>query len=100
MSGDDGRANLRRPVAVDARMRVLSVWYDVRLLDLSSTGYRFSTFYRFSPGQRALLKLDAWETMGGEIMWQDGNIGGGRFDRPLHPSVVETIAERYRGLVA
>lgn len=98
-SGGDERASLRRVLAVHARVRVLGVWYDVQLLDLSSSGYRYTSHYRFAEGQRALLKLDSFEAMGGDVVWHIEDSGGVRFDRPLHLSVVETIAQRHPGLV-
>lgn len=90
----------RKSVRIEATLRVLSVQYRVVLLDLSASGYRIECIHRMGAGQRALLRLDSFEPMGGSIVWVDGNTAGCVFDRPLHPSVAETIAARYPGLSA
>lgn len=92
------RGSSRRSVAVSVRLRLLSVWYDVDLVDLSASGYRYASRYSFAAGQRALLKLDTFEAMGGVVVWHQDGCGGVQFDRPLHPSVVDTIAARHKGL--
>lgn len=97
-SGERARSSERCGIAVAARIRVLSVWYDVELIDLSMSGYRYASQYRFAPDQRALLKLDTFETMGGVIIWHGAGVGGVKFDRPLHASVVATIAARHPGI--
>jgi PilZ domain len=94
---DIRRAAPRKSTDLIARIRVLSTPYQVTILDLSATGFRFESVYRFAEGARCTLKIDTFETLGAKIVWMRGSIAGCLFDRPLHPSVVDAIAARHPG---
>jgi PilZ domain len=89
------RTSPRKPTTLVARLRVLSTPYQVTVLDLSATGFRFESIYRFAIGARCTLKIDTFETLGATLIWMDGGVAGCLFERPLHPSVVDAIAARH-----
>ena len=93
------RKSPRKSTNLVARLRVLSTPYEINILDLSATGFRFDSVYRFAEGSRCTLKMDTFETLGAQIVWVRGSVVGCLFERPLHPSVADAIAARHPGLI-
>lgn len=95
----DPRKSLRQQVSVGAKLRIGGANYAVELCDLSIEGFRFRCIYTIAPGQRCVVKLETFESMGANIMWVVGDEGGCQFERPLHASVAAAIAQRHPGLL-
>ncbi len=93
------RKSPRKKTQLVARLRVLSTPYEINILDLSVTGFRFDSVYRFAEGSRCTLKMDTFETLGAQVVWVRGSLVGCLFERPLHPSVVDAIAARHPGFI-
>ncbi len=54
--------------------------------------------YGFPEGSHCTLKLDSFEAIGATVVWMRNRVAGCRFDRQLHPAIVDAIALRYPGL--
>ena len=89
------RAQIRKRVAVRAKLRVMGMSYPVGVVDVSPTGFRFESMTRFAPGLHVTLTLPTFEAMGAKLIWMDHGLGGAHFDRPLHPAVTDAIAARH-----
>lgn len=75
---------------------------DIWIKDISEYGCRF--FDKFSIleiDSEILVKVGNIGPIVTEVKWREGNIVGGQFDHPLHPSVLEHIRremDRQHGL--
>lgn len=68
---------------------------DVWIKDISEYGVRF--FDKFSVltiDTEILVKIGNIGPIPTEVRWREGNTVGGRFERPLHPSVLGHIIEQ------
>lgn len=86
----------RRRVRIRALVREAgSTRVDIDVVDLSATGFRFESFYGFSPGARVFLSMPGLQPLEAEIAWRDKTTYGCRLVKPLHRAVFETIAARF-----
>ncbi len=63
----------------------------VRLLDLSTHGFRAETHLDLLPGMVVWLKLPRIETQHARVAWSRNFLVGCQFVRPLHPAVLDMI---------
>lgn len=92
------RLTMRQRISVGAKLRVFRTSYDIIITDLSATGFRMESIYRFAEETRCTMKMDTFEPMGARVMWQALGTAGCKFERPLHPAVVDAIVARHPGL--
>jgi PilZ domain len=92
----EARAAERRRVDIRALVREAgSARVDIDVVDLSSTGFRFESFYGFAVGSRVFLTIPTLHPLEGVVAWRNGHEFGCRFLVPLHRAVFETIAARF-----
>ena len=90
----DNRQTMRRAVTFRARLRDRSASrFEIKLIDLSPTGFRAETAYRLSPGATVWINLPGLASIESVIAWQNGEQIGAAFRVPLHPAVFEHIVE-------
>lgn len=63
----------------------------IKILDLSTSGFRASTHLELMIGTEVWLKLPGLETLPARVVWMDGYLMGCAFARPLHPAVLDNI---------
>lgn len=85
----------RSSIYADARLRVQGLARAITLFNVSPGGFRAEGLGLMSAGQHGTLKLDGYEPIGTTVVWAEGETIGCRFDRPLHPAVVDAIARRF-----
>jgi hypothetical protein len=92
----ESRIATRRRVKIRALVREAgSSRIDIDVVDLSATGFRFESYYRFATGTRVFLSIPSLQPLEAIIAWHGGNAYGCQLVRPLHPAVFETIAARF-----
>ena len=67
----------------------------VNVYDLSTHGFRLETFIGVHAGALVWLTLPGLEPRQASVVWLNGSFVGCRFDKPLHPAVLEAIIRRY-----
>lgn len=66
----------------------------VRILDLSTHGFRIDTHLTMQVGTQIWLRLPGLESVPAHVVWVHGHSAGCAFDRPLHPAVLAMIVQR------
>lgn len=66
----------------------------VRVLDLSTHGFRAATHLELLEGTDVWLRLPGLEPYHATVAWSEGHFVGCAFERPLHPAVVEMIVRK------
>ena len=66
----------------------------VQIIDLSVTGFRASTHLDLQDGADVWLKLPGLEALHAKVAWQNGYLIGCRFEKPLHPAVLQMVVRR------
>jgi hypothetical protein len=95
-SGMDGRRAPRASMHVIASLREPGTSkFDVKLLDLSSTGFRFETAYNFHLEARVWLTIPGMAGLEAIIKWRNSFIYGAAFVQPLYPAVMDHVAKRF-----
>src|SRR5690348_1969927 len=69
-----------------------SDWRNVRVTDLSATGFSLWWHEETDPGKSVRLRISGMSDLTAEVRWTRGRWIGCRFDRPLSPYVFEHIA--------
>jgi hypothetical protein len=91
---DDHRHQQRVPIVMRARLRDRhSHKYNVRLLDLSVTGFRAEADYSLDAGQIVWLAIPGMEGLEADIAWRSGLVIGCSFRQPLYPAVLDHIVK-------
>ncbi len=91
---NDHRRQERVPVAVAAKLRDRhSNKYDVRLLDLSVTGFRAEAHYALDAGQIVWLTIPGMQGLEATVAWRRGLEIGCNFRQPLYPAVLDHIVK-------
>ena len=66
----------------------------VRILDLSTHGFRASTHLDLQPGCDVWLKLPGLEPLHAKVAWASAHFVGCAFERPLHPAVLAMVVKK------
>jgi len=86
----------RITVTVTAKCRVCRQTYALNMIDLSEFGCKLVTgVFDIRPGDRICLRPHNLEGVWGDVIWARYRSAGVRFDRPIHPAVVEHLAREY-----
>ena len=64
----------------------------IHVIDISAEGCGFRSKGYLPVGTRVLLTLPGLEVWLATVAWSEGDKGGLKFDRPLHPAVAERFA--------
>lgn len=91
LADDHRRNHPRLRLGIPARLETLDGAREARLIDLSQTGAKIHCPGSHTIGQ-AMLQWLEFETFG-ETIWQDGELLGVRFDRPLSPAIIFTTRQ-------
>lgn len=93
----DTRATMRLPTKLDAKLRDRSgTRCNVRVVDLSLTGFRAETLSTLHPGTTVWVTLPGLQGLEATIAWQRGEHIGAAFVRPLHAAVFDHIVRLAR----
>jgi hypothetical protein len=91
-SRDDNRRQPRVPVVLRARLRNrTAAKFDIRVLDMSVTGFRAEAHYGLDPGDLVWVTLPGLQGLEATIAWRRKDVIGGRFSQPLHPAVLDHL---------
>ena len=93
---DNRRGEARVAVAGEAVMRKGYVRHAVGLCELSPGGCRTEIAERVEHGERLFVTLPGLAPMEARVRWEDGWMAGLKFDRPMHPAVVDHLARTIR----
>lgn len=89
------RAQTRRIVDLRAQVRVgTENWRPIRVVDLSSTGFRLSWLPSCSTGCRVWLRIEGLEPLPATIRWKNNGGIGCEFMRPLSAAVLDHWSTR------
>jgi hypothetical protein len=66
----------------------------VAILDLSTHGFRASTHLDLQKDADVWLKLPGLEALHARVAWANGHFIGCRFEKPLHPAVLQMVVGR------
>ena len=90
------RTDDRTPLAMSAKFKTPRGHQDVSLSDLSANGCRIGAVYLgLSVGQKILLRPEGLELLAATVCWRWGQYAGIKFDRPLHPAVVDQLCNMH-----
>ena len=94
MDSPEHRGALRKPVQLDAQLRDRgSSKFAIRVIDISTTGFRAECEFRLHEGTLVWLTLPGMAGLEARVAWRDGNfLYGFVFAQPLHEAVFERIA--------
>jgi hypothetical protein len=90
-----GRVSERVPIEVPAGLRQRGAsGVSVQVMDLSTHGFRVMTHLELAEGSDVWLRLPGLEACHATVAWAKGNYVGCRFERPLHPAVLDMIVRK------
>jgi PilZ domain len=70
--------------------------FEVEVIDLSMTGFRFETSFTLRAGQKVFVTIPGVNTLEAVVAWGRGYIYGAQFERPLYNAVFDHIAAKHR----
>lgn len=90
----------RRALRADVHARVVvrefgGSKFEVELLDISVTGFRFKTLYSVKLHAEITITLPGLSSLVAKIAWHSDPFYGAAFINPLHPAVRDHIAKLY-----
>jgi hypothetical protein len=89
------RNSERVPIEMDAGLRQRGgSGVSVQIMDLSTHGFRIETHLDLSEGADVWLRLPGLESCHATVAWVRGYVAGCKFERPLHPAVLEMIVAK------
>ncbi|MEK6637972.1 MAG: PilZ domain-containing protein [Pseudomonadota bacterium] len=95
----DGRRTERLDVRMKASLRESGCTkFNVEVLDMSVSGFRFETAYSIAPSSRVWLTIPGLAAREAIVAWQDRYRYGCYFVDPLHIAVFDHIVVQYRQL--
>ena len=93
-----GRVSERVPIEVPAGLRQRgAAGVSVQVMDLSTHGFRAATHLQLEEGSDVWLRLPGLEPCHAVVAWTKANYVGCRFERPLHPAVLDMIVRKTQG---
>ena len=84
---------IRMEIAAGLRQRGASS-VTVEVMDLSTDGFRVLSHLDLQPGTDVWLRLPGLEPFHAEVAWTDGLHAGCKFEKALHPAVLQMIASK------
>src|SRR3954466_73963 len=90
-----GRVSERVPIEVSAGLRQRgAAGVSVQVMDLSTHGFRAATPLELAEGAAVWRRLPGLEPCPAVVAWAKGAYIGCRFERPLHPAVLDMIIRK------
>jgi PilZ domain len=102
MAGKAFPSEHRRTMRLDVRFNAglrepgSSQKFEVEVIDLSMTGFRFETSFTIRPGSKVFVTIPGMSTLDATVHWGRGFIYGAQFDQPLYAGVFDMIAARHK----
>lgn len=91
-ASDESRTTLRKAVGLRARLRdVGAKSFEIKVIDLSLTGFRAETVFNLHPGELVWISLPGLAGIEAEVAWKSHEHIGCAFRRPLYPAVFDHI---------
>jgi hypothetical protein len=69
--------------------------FEVKVIDLSVTGFRCETSFTLHPGTRVWLTIPGFGGLEASVAWREKFLYGLAFEQALHPAVVQHIYSRF-----
>ena len=92
------RADCRASIELPAEAKIdLGKWLRVRLLDVSTTGFRLNWTPEAQVGKNLLVKIGALGPLAATIKWQSPQGAGCEFKRPLGEYIFEDLVRGANG---
>jgi len=92
-----GRSSERVAIELGAGLRQRGAsGVSIQVMDLSVDGFRAQTHLDLEEGSDVWLRLPGLESSHAVVMWRKGPQIGCKFERPLHPAVLEMIVRKAR----
>ena len=89
---NDGRKAERRIVNIAAALREAgATTMAVKVLDISTGGYKVQTDAPLEEGSEVWLRLPGFEMKRGHVVWTKDNEAGCEFETELHPAELQTL---------
>ena len=96
---DDGRRAARLGVRFKAALRETGATkFDVDVIDMSISGFRFETAYTLHIGVRVWLTVPGFSGFESTVAWRNNHLYGCRFEAPLHQAVLDHIIAQHQNL--
>ena len=70
--------------------------FEVDVIDLSMTGFRFETSFTIRPGSKVFVTIPGMSTLEATVAWARGYVYGAEFNHSLYPAVFDLIALRHK----
>lgn len=92
----DHRISSRADVRIVAEVREPGLGrIQAEINDLSLTGFRMRCLTRLNSDKLQFMKLPSFAALEFHIAWQDGELYGCEFEKPLYPAVFNHIVTLY-----
>ena len=94
----DHRQTMRLDVCFNACLREpgSAQKFEVDVIDLSMTGFRFETSFTIRPGAKVFVTIPGISPLEATVQWARGYIYGAQFEKSLYHGVFDLIAARHR----
>ena len=90
----------RRTVQIEASIRGhRQIRFNVDVIDLSISGFRFETAFSMHTGTRLWLNVPGFQGLEAEVKWHEGFTYGCAFTVPLHPAVCDHLVRQFPGVL-
>ena len=70
--------------------------FEVDVIDLSMTGFRFETSFTIRRGSKVFVTIPGMSTLEATVAWAGGYVYGAEFNQSLYPAVFDLIALRHK----
>jgi hypothetical protein len=95
-ANDEARRAERLGVVIKAGLREHGTTkFEVKVTDLSVTGFRCETSFTLNPGTRVWLTIPGFGGLEAIVAWRNKFLYGFRFESALHPAVWQHISARF-----
>ena len=89
------RNSNRQTAGMEAQLRRIGhLSYSVTLRDISHDGCMIDLVERPAIGEVMQVKLPGLDTLEARVRWVDNYIAGLKFERPMHPAVLDLLLQR------
>ncbi len=93
----EGRRADRLDVVIKAGLREHGTTkFEVKVIDLSVTGFRCETSFTLHPGTRVWLTIPGFGGLEAVVAWREKYLYGFSFINPLHPAVFQHISDHHK----
>ncbi len=96
-TNEEARRADRLGVTIKASLREHGTTkFEVKVIDLSLTGFRCETSFTLNPGTRVWLTIPGLGGLEARVAWRDRFLYGCAFIQTLHPAVLSHIHTQFK----